>query len=489
MSKHSGTSITAATALSLLTNITSALAGLVIVPMVLRTLGPDLFGLFALQQTLTSLARGIDLGLPACATRAISIAKQNNITDHGVQKLTRKALLVAITFTLLVVASSPLVAKSAIADAASISTNAVFASLFLTAINCGTSSLSLYLQACVLGHPRTSILYIFRIFETACSFSCYLVSVTYNHSLVMLTAVQLVVSATFLAAYYLLHRTKLNAETAHSVPNLNKVPADSNLQISLAAMNFVTVLSASADRLCLSIMLPLAEFGQYAIASQAVTAVFSVFSQAISSVFFPRISSLATTTPDKAMPLLKLANSSAIAMSSASVCGFVIAGDAAILFWTKSPNLSSQMLTYLTTILSLSHSASTMSMIPLMLCIATGHVKGPLIASTTACVFYISVLVPAAYYLGAIGVSIAFLVTAVINISILLPFAKKSAAQPTVDKRGLIRVTATVACCVLWSFFSRYMFEDYLTMAQRICYGTVLSVSVVWLFYPRGFHA
>jgi O-antigen/teichoic acid export membrane protein len=482
MSKHSGTSLTAAAALSLLTNIISALAGLIIIPMVLRTLGPNQFGLFALQQTLTSLARGIDFGLPACATRAISIAKHNNTSFHDVRELTRKALLVAMTFTLLVIASSPLVANSAIADSASISTNAIFISLSLTAINCGTSSLSLYLQACVLGHPRTSLLYILRIAETASSFSCYLASTTYNHSLVLLTAAQLVVTATFLAAYYLLHRLQSNADNAPYVTKLEKNSADSNLQISLAVMNFVTVLSASADRLCLSIMLPLAEFGQYAIASQAVTAVFSVFSQAISSVFFPRISSLATTMPEKATPLLKLANLTAIAMSSASVCGFIIAGDAAILYWTKSPNLSRQMLTYLTTILSLSHSASTLSMTPLMLCIATGNLKGPLIASATGCIFCLSVLIPASYYLGAIGASIALLVAALLNLSILLPFANKHAAQPPVNKRETARVITTVACFLLWSVFSRYVIADYLTMEQRICYGSVMSLALIASF-------
>jgi O-antigen/teichoic acid export membrane protein len=487
MSIHQGPSISVSTTLSITSNIVTAVSGIICVSLIVRKLGAEQYGLFALQQTMLAMARALDFGLPSFATRGIASARHRGSSLSHLVNTHWRALLTACAATLIMLGIIPLITWNKYATTNTIASTSIKASLLITSVTCGVSAFSSYLQACALGHPRIIPLYLLRILEAiSIAVACYVVA-TRRESLVIFTISQGAITLVYAIAYFTLMASQAAAyEMSIKDSNTGEAAMSDGSLLGLAALNFLSITAATVDRIILGAFLPFEQFSKYALASQAVTAVFAVFSPTLSAVFLPRISATALTDARKTEHYVVTTTIFAAAMCTITVSAIIVVGDSLLLYWTKSPLHVDNIYRYLSVTLSLGHSAGIIAIGPMMLCIARNMTRPPLFSLIIVYGTSFPLLVYACLSHGSIGAATMFMLASFLTAILLHRTAAKILSHA--HTRRLLELATSFTICIAVAFSSRQMIPTTASIAERLCCATLVAAFSFIIFFAKYRH-
>lgn len=184
-------------------------------------------------------------------------------------------------------------------------------------------------------------------------------------------------------------------------------------------LTFLSLLLTQIDKLLLSTLISLEDFGRYTLASLAAAALFTLISP-ISVTFLPRLTQLHAAREDRAFAVTFHRGAQLVAVVGGGVAATLIFNsEAALLVWLQDRDLARQT-SALLSLLLLGNLMNGLCHIPYQALLAHGKTRPPILMNTVAAL----ILIPLIFLLvprhGAVG---AAAIWAILNLGYLVAFA------------------------------------------------------------------
>jgi O-antigen/teichoic acid export membrane protein len=283
----------------------TAVVALICFPVYLHLLGREGFGLIGFSYSLQALLRAFDFGLTTTVVREIARAAA---TAEGTRELpalagTFETLFAAIACSvgLALALLSPWLAASWL-HSEQWPADAVATCVLAISLQCGVGWLSSFYQSALLGLERQVLLSLIKIAEVniAALGALALLFVLGPHiELVFLW--NLAVGVVALACYGMALRLSVPVAIRPLVFQGKYLRRIRAFAAGVSGITLTGLLLANMDKIFLSTFLPLDQFGDYSLASFAVSTLFNVLVLPIYNVMLPRLSAVAASHDTSAL--------------------------------------------------------------------------------------------------------------------------------------------------------------------------------------------
>lgn len=319
----------------------TAVMGLAFVPLYIRYLGIEAYGLigfFALLQTWLSL---LDFGLTPALSREISKPISGPNDTQFIWNLLRTVeiitVLIAITTSLVIWASSDWMATSWL-QVQSTPLSTVSMSCALMGVVVGLRFIENIYRASIIGLQRQVTLNVLTsVLATVRGIGAVAVLILVSNSIEAFFIWQVAISlATLLIFYFLSYRMlpSCSLRPTFSIPSLRKVGHFSAGTFAISLLGF---LLSQTDKLLLSKLLNLSEFAHYSLAAVLATYV-RLLATSIDQAVYPKFVQLWSEQriADLAFYYHRSSQLSVVLMGSVGI-SFAVFGDFFLRAWTQDP--------------------------------------------------------------------------------------------------------------------------------------------------------
>lgn len=293
----------------------AALTGLVALPLYVRFLGLEAYGIVGVFASMQVLVAFMDLGLPTTLTRELARLRQ-----HGELGQARSLLLtfelasvcLALLSALLLAAAAPLVASHWV------NLETLFAGHVTTALQLGAIALAcqwpanLYAAGLAGIHRQTELALssaVFAVLRVAVS----LVALWHKPTLESFFLAQILTAILQSAAMRAQLWRNMRLPGHRAVVAVSLLHRSREFAGGMTAITITSILLMQMDKVILSYLLRLPDFGLYVVASTLATALYILISP-VFSVIYPRLAALWSTGDTQSLAQLYHASSQAMAV-------------------------------------------------------------------------------------------------------------------------------------------------------------------------------
>jgi O-antigen/teichoic acid export membrane protein len=281
------------TLLSLAAQGWAALLALICVPVYIRVLGMEAFGLIGFYYLLQALLRALDLGLTPTVVREMARASATGAGEVPALARTFELLFtaVAVLIALGIAALAPWLAADWVRSE-HLPLTEVTRCVLVMGVQCGVNWLSAFYQSALLGLERQVCLNALRLVEmSAASLGAIALIVFISPRVELVFYWQLGTATAALLAYALALRQALPG-TAPRRFRLVYLQRARGFAAGMTGITLGGLALAQMDKIYLSKTLPLEEFGDYSLAALAAATVFAVLQAPVAHIMYPRFAAL-----------------------------------------------------------------------------------------------------------------------------------------------------------------------------------------------------
>ncbi len=435
----------------------SAFLSIALIPFYIQFLGIEVYGLIGFFTAMQSLLLLLDMGLAATVTRELARLSANSGTEDKIRDLVRTLelfywVLAAVVF-IIVFLISPLISLNWL-NATNLSPSTIQHAVSLMGVTIAVRMLFSFYSGGLLGMQRQVLLNSVKI----------LVGTAQSAGVILILWL---VSPT-IGAFFLWHAIvgSLGAGSIAIILWLN-LPGNSRPQFRpslfqniwrfAAGMSLISLLSTmelQMDKVILSKMLTLEEFGCYTLASLVAMGL-SIVLTPVFSALYPRFTELVSINDEQGLRNLYHKSCqllTVIAMPLSIVISFFSLD--LLQIWTQNDMVSRTSSTLLS-ILIIGTAINGMMYMPYALQLAYGWTKLAIYSNTIAIIVLIPTLVFAVHWFGAVGAACIWIILNVCIVAINVPiihkkFLRGELKRWIVEDIGLPSSTALIVATFSW---------------------------------------
>jgi O-antigen/teichoic acid export membrane protein len=394
-----------------LTNsIYSALIGLAVVPFYLKYLGIEAYGLIGFSVIVHSLLSLLDMGLAHTINREVArYSAAGDIKDAG-QLLHTLAVVywsMAAAIALLLLVLAPLIAEYWIqSKELSVQTITHVVMLMGVVVACRWP-IGLY-QGALIGSQRLAL---------SSSINMAMVTIGSAGSIAVLVYVSSTIEAFFIwqacvglvyAAAMRFAAWRIIGKTEHNRFNIEKLRSVWRFSAGVSAIGLTGLIFTQMDKVILSKMLELEEFGHYMLAT-AVSSVLYVLITPVFNVIYPRFSALvASEDTVKLTELYRIGTRLLVSVVFPTAMVLAVFGYELVLAWTGNPNIASSVAPVVS-LLAIGSGLHGSMFFPHALQLAYGMTWLPLTINMVLMIAFLPLTIYFALTYGALGGALAWL--------------------------------------------------------------------------------
>jgi O-antigen/teichoic acid export membrane protein len=388
------------------------LLGFLFIPLYIKYLGIESYGLIGFSVSLSALLRLADLGLSSTLSREFARYSVLPESAERMRSLLKTLQTVYWTISLLVgliiVAVAPLIARYWI-NPGSLDVTVVQNAVVLMGLTAALQGpMSLYiggifgLQRHVLGNLINSVLAVLRFGGVVLALA--LLSPTLNVFFSFQLGVALIGAlATGIILWGLLPHT--------GIPSRFQTAQLKSVWRFAAGMSINSVLwliLSQLDKIILIKMLPLQMFGYYAVASTAAIAA-TYLGGPLFTTFLPRYTQLYAAGDDKGLKAAyRISGRLNALITIPTVIILALFSKEALLLWTRNPDIADHAHLILS-LLVIGYGLSQLLTLPLALQVASGWVKLGVYTNAAAVIFIVPALIIATHFYGGVGAAVVWI--------------------------------------------------------------------------------
>lgn len=407
------TSLTVNVVAGAISSVVSIVAAIVATPLYLGLLGAEAFGVLGFVLSLQAALLVLDGGVAVSATRAVAQSQDEpsrRETANLVYGLARVNVFVALAMAVLVALLASTLAARWL-NLVALEPAYVAQSLVMAGIAIGARwPLALY-QGVLMGRERLAALSAINALMTILTTACSVAIITWVSPDLRLLFGWMAVAG--LAQVFWCRRLARQAIGPGRPPPRGEVPRFLRLSAAAGWLGLVGLLLMQVDKVVLSRVLPLGEFGYYVMAAMASAALYAVVTP-VFNVLYPRLSVLASQARDTELRRLYRDSSLALAIllfpMAAALASF---SGSILLVWTGDP-AAARAGAPIVTLLSLATALHGIMFVPYALKLACGASRLALAIGVLLLVFSLPVTIAAALRWGGTGAAAAWLLLHVV---------------------------------------------------------------------------
>lgn len=411
-------------AVTLLSRIVAALVGIFFVPIYVKLIGIESYGLISFYSTLVGTLSLLDLGLSTAISRQVAIDRSENSGLKNIYDLIFSVELIywaiAVFFGGLIVLSSGFIARYWV-NAEALSVDQIKNAVILMGIVFAFQfPVSIYNGVMIGFEKQISNAVIISLLSVIKAVGVIFVLMFVEASVEMYFIWQIIVTVVFtiiLRIYVWRDAFREKIKAAFTLTQLKKIWRFALGMAGISALSFFT---AQLDKIIVSKMLSLEYVGYYSLAFLISTAINQVISP-MQPVIFPKLTALIASNDTEAVTKLYHRSArwiSIIVFPLGSMLFFF--GQEILLFWSHNIELTDQTMPILR-ICVIGSVCSCLIWIPYLFMIAKGNTRFTIYQNLIA----IAVMLPLLYFLtknyGAVGASFVWLVVNVGYVLISVP--------------------------------------------------------------------
>ena len=411
-------SLSKAFVFSLSTRAWTALLSLAAMPLYLRYLGAEAFGVVGLFLSVQVIVGFFDFGLGATLTRQISISEsRKDFSNSANQALTFEIafLLLTTVVSIVLVVSTPLIATHWIQDS-TIDKDALSKILVLASISIAALLPTTIYSAALIGLQRQTSLAIAQFCFISFRVGITILLLQWDNNLAVFFAAQIFcsLSQSWGTRWLLWRNLKLSQKEASVQFAL--LMHGAKFTAGTLGISLTTLLLTQIDKVILSRILTLSEFGVYVLCTTLANGIYVVI-QPVFNLLFPRFSHLHEKNDEHSIVNLYRLASQAIAVLIIPITMLILFfSTETLLVWTGNKEISILAAPVLQLLIATNAINGLMNM-PYVLQLSHGWTSLALRVNYVAIVILIPALIWTSTKLGAIG---AALIGLVLQLSIII---------------------------------------------------------------------
>ena len=398
----------------LASSIWSALIGLAVVPFYLKYLGIEAYGLIGFFVTTQALLQLLDMGMAPTINREVArCSASGNLQEAG--KLLHTLAVVywgmAGAIALLILVLAPWIAEYWL-QSKQLSSQAISHAVMLMGLVVACRwPIGLY-QGALIGAQRLTV---------SSGISIVMASIGSIGGVAVLALISPTIEAFFIwqacvgfvyaitiraAAWRIIGKTKQNSF------DIDKLKSVWRFTAGMSAIGLTALVFTQLDKVILSKMLGLEEFGHYMLATVVVSGLF-VLVGPLFNVMYPRFSALVVTgDTKKIIDLYRLGTRTLAALLFPIAMVLAVFSEDLMLVWTGNPSLASSVAPIIS-ILVIGSALNGVMYFPYALQLAYGMTWIPLMINVVLMCFLVPLLIYLAQAYGAMGGAMAWLMAEV----------------------------------------------------------------------------
>jgi O-antigen/teichoic acid export membrane protein len=398
---------------------------IVVVPVYLRFMGIEAYGLVGLFVVFTGLLQLLNLGIGSTMLRELSRMRGGAVSSATIRYHLRRSewILSSIScgFVVLIILLAPWISSHWL-HVRTIAATQVTTSLRLMGAAAGIAFLSNLFKGGLLGLERQVLLNLLNTVVAALrSFGVIVVLLLVSPSPVAFCGYQLGVSLFELSVFWWFIYRSLPRKAGEIDMTTARSREFKRFAGGIAFTDLVWAGVLQLDRIVLSTALPLASFGYFTIISTAAYGVLLLFAPVL-QVLQPRFSVLAAEGHRAEMNKLYFIVSYGISATAFSVAGILIVFPAQIVFaWTGSHTAANAAVSILP-LYAFGNALVSVLSLPFLLQFALGDIRIHIIGHLATAVGYIPCAVWLGFHYGAWGTGIAWLILNGTYLLVVVPF-------------------------------------------------------------------
>jgi len=401
----------------LVNSIWSALIGLSVVPFYLKYLGVEAYGLIGFFVTIQALLQLLDMGMTPTINREVARCSASGNLGEAGKLLHTLAIIywsVAGVIALLIFTLAPFIAEHWLQSQQISSETISHAVMLIGLVVACRWPIGLY-QGALIGAQRLTVssginMAMVTIAATGAVSILAFVSPTIEAFFIWQAFVGIVYAiAMRLAAWRIIGKVKQLRFDGDKLKSVWRFTAGMT-GIGLTALVFTQL-----DKVILSKMLGLAEFGHYMLATVVVSALYILINP-VFNVIFPRMSALVTTgDTDKLTELYRLGTRMLASLLFPAAMVLAVFAEDLVCMWTGNPDLASSVAPIIS-LLAIGSSLHGVMYFPYALQLAYGNTGLALRINSILVLVLTPLLIFFALKYGALGGAVAWLMLHVANI-------------------------------------------------------------------------
>lgn len=386
--------------------------GFLFVPLYIKYLGVENYGLVGFSVSIQAMLRLVDLGLSSTLSRELarySISKKSAEPMRSLLKTLQTVYwIISVVVGVLIVFSAPVIVKYWI-NLGSISANTVRNSVVLMGLSAAAQGpMSLYigglfgLQKHVLGNWVNIIIAVLR------SGGCVLALIVLSPTITTFFVYQFCITLLGALGSGMILWNLLPPSINPSRFQLAQLKQVWQFAAGMSINSVLWFMISQSDKIILIKILPLESFGYYAVASTAAAAVLYI-SGPIFSTFLPRYTQLFATNDFEELRRTYRTSCKLNALILIPTALFLaIYSYDALFVWTRNPVIAKQAHLILS-LLVIGYGLNQLAYLPYALQIAAGWVKLGVYTNAVIAIFIIPVLVCATRIYGGVGAALVWI--------------------------------------------------------------------------------
>lgn len=393
----------------------SSFIAFVFVPIFIKNLGAEAYGLIAVFASVQTILAILDGGLSTTLNR--EFARLNNIEGSAqVMRNTLKSIefvyfLLSLLITLIALFLSPYIAAHWIKPK-SLSISIITDSFLILSISLFFQFPQGLYSGGFMGIQKQIHLNILRVvFATIKNLGGVLLVIFYTKNIVYFFLWMLIVSIIQLVTYrFSLYRLLNNINNVRAIIDIKILKNLKNFTLGLTTITITSILFSQFDKVLLSKILTLDQFGYYSISTTIGLIIFQIIGP-VSQTYFPKYSELIALNEDRKLKYYfhQGAQLMTILVLPASLILFFFSRE---LIWIWSLNKVLVENTWIVvSIFSLGSAFNGLINIHYQLFLSYGWVKAPVYQNIIFLIFSIPLVLILTYYFGAKGAAFSWLAT------------------------------------------------------------------------------
>jgi O-antigen/teichoic acid export membrane protein len=398
----------------------ASVLSLAFIPLYVHLMGVEAYGLVGLLPTLQALFVPLDLGLSTTLNRELAVASSDIASKRAAIHMVRTIEIVywaaAIVFGLIVALGAPWLATQWVKPAALSTLTVTHAFILIGIALMFQLPASLYSGGLLGLQEQVRLNIINVVAATVRGVGAIAVLYLVGRSVIVFFAWQAIITAiqTVVTAFALWGSLAGSAGAEFRRAELKRV---GNFTMSMVAISMLSVLMMQLDKIILSKVLPLEQFGYYALAASVAAVMYRGFSPVYQAVF-PRLSQLASANDMSAIRTVyhEAAQLVSVLVIPAAVVLSLFAREALTL-WLRDPVTASRSAAILT-VLVIGTAMYSAYHIPYALQLAFGWTSLPLRTNIAAVVVLAPAMFIAARLYGGIGAASVWVALNVVYLTV-----------------------------------------------------------------------
>lgn len=430
------------------------LVSLISFPIFMNLLGMEAFGLLGFYLTLQMVVRALDLGLTPTVIHELARASASPARGEGLAEMagtfeTSFAIggaVIAVALFFL----APWIARDWL-HGVGIAPDTIAVCVSIMAMQCGVGWLSAFYQSALIGLEHQVLLNAMRAIETTAGLPCALALVFLTGSDVRLVFYwQLGVAVAALFCYMVAFRHSLPTRVRTFGFQLDILRRVHGFASGMAAITITGLVLTYMDKIALSRILSLEQFGIYSLAAYAVAATYGALTQPMIAVMFPRLSSLATQGERTCSDTYHLTIQAIAVIAGPVLIGMMLFARDFLEVWMRSAEVANAAAVPIRW-LALGSTLNALMIGPYLLQIASGWTSIGVRINILLLVIFLPSLLVLATYSGANGAAANFAMmnAAYLAVGLACTHARLLRGQARVAMLADIGPTALICAAVL----------------------------------------